>query len=416
MGGAVGAHGNRQAAEHGRTRTDSAHISEEAHHGEHHDEGGSFGSLLQGLAGAHAEGPLNGSGHAAAGTPHGEAAAPEAHPQQNGLQGAHARGSVPANDPVQQAERTLVDVARTPQTQQLIDRMNTLREHIPGTPQLNNIEQLSLHTMDQVHQRMYGATLDQLEALQAGRINNRQYFTNVLQSAANIAGDDRDRFVELAHFSLQANEPLTPTGMALGLVRNASGGGYNIGASTQDYTQNRILRNNPEYRSPDSHGRMQPDLQLGFDPHVQETQNAPGGGLRHANDVNRSNTETHHFIEFLRMGYSVGPGVAGLAQDLHDSPADNPADNRSGHFGAMLGSALRDGRITNQDVVNLATRAFTSNESTMWPETNINDARHWNIQDWVSEYNSGAPTHAAADLHDRWEQNMYAYHRNAVAG
>lgn len=257
----------------------------------------------------------------------------------------------------------------------LVSGMNELRRRSHSRRgELEGPSVSAIGHLDESHRRMYAATLGHLENLRSGLQaahgsqtgQDQRYMMAVLHSAADISGGDPNRFTDLVHFAF--NDEMHTGGRDI--MRSLAGGGYNLAGSTLENTHHDLLPR---------------DNQAGYDPNVRETQIG-----------NLNNTVTHHYAEFLRMGYHNGQVAPGVMQDLLDNPQTNPADNRSGHFASMVGDALRRRQITVQQAVDLTEYAYigrNGRHTSMWPGDQVDGAENWNINDWVSEMRTGRQPH-----------------------
>ncbi|HEY8208014.1 MAG TPA: hypothetical protein VIG99_11075 [Myxococcaceae bacterium] len=263
---------------------------------------------------------------------------------------ASAQGLLPAR----------IEQLRVPNDAELIDRLNGVRSE-PLTPEQ---EGLIRNLSDPRERRMFLATVKQLEAAKAGSVTPSQYMTNLMQSAADIAGNDGKEFAHLVHFGF--NEPAGGSYMTAG--RGLLGGG-NIPA-----------------------GSLLEDTFKSLD---NDVNNTAGGFNANIIDVDPSSTVTHHFAEFLSIGSSLQgfPALANQAVTTIDNPKDNPGDVRSGYFGVMVGNALKDGKITPQQAVDLTKWAYTDQPAGMgpppWGTANTGtylDPANYSIDDWLKAY------------------------------
>ncbi|QRN96376.1 hypothetical protein JRI60_46455 [Archangium violaceum] len=264
---------------------------------------------------------------------------------------ASAKGLLPAR----------IESLRVPNDAELIDRLNTLRSEKLTPEQEAHIRNLS----SPEERRMFLATVKQLEAVKAGSLSPSQYMTNVMQSAADIAGNDGKKFAHLVHFAF--NEPENAGYHET--ARKALGGG-NIPAGSL--------------------------LETTFKELDGDLNNAAGGFNPNITDTASSSTVTHHFAEFLAVGSSTQgiPAVGNAAVEHIDDKTTNPGDVRSGYFGVMLGNALKDGKVTPQQAVDLYRWAYTSQPSTMKPppwgtqETGayLDPSKDYDINAWMRMY------------------------------
>lgn len=226
-----------------------------------------------------------------------------------------------------------------PTTRELLSELPSVRR----APITSTERETVLHlTVSQ--RRQFSALLRALEVLKAGRLSSAGYFLSGLQSAAEVAGDDRTLFVDLAHLSF-AN----PTGEGPETTFRSLVGGYPLAAD-------------------------------GFNPNIVNAQ-GPHGAM------------THPFAQRLSEGFKRPSHVS-------DSAGQDPGDLRSGLFATMLGRALAEGKLSPRDVVQWVQWAMLApadaDEATLPPWGNaVDDARGLNERDYdFTRWNATFKGHA----------------------
>jgi hypothetical protein len=253
-----------------------------------------------------------------------------------------------------------IEALRVPNDAELIERLNGVRT----TPLTAEQEQLIRNMSDPQERRMFLATVRQLEGVQAGTVTPSQYMVNVMQSAADIAGNDGGKFAHLVHLAF--NEP--SSSYSLNAERGLMGGGHiPVGALLEETFKE-----------------------------IDGDQNTVAGGYNpNIIDVASESTVTHHFAEFLAVGNSLQGGALGnWGATVIDSATENPGDVRSAYFGVMLGQALRNGQITPQQAAELTAWAYTGSPASMdlppWGNAGstgyLDPNTDYNIQNWLRMY------------------------------
>lgn len=306
-----------------------------------------------------------------------------------------------------------LDINHVPSDQELIQQINELRhDQIPygsdprygGAPgskgeikgDLDAADQKLIAGLGADERRQFNATLYELRRLKRGEISSSEYMTNVMQHAVDIAGNDREKFVNLVQMSFNAADedsgsPLHHKTVSQG-QRWLAHGGENAGKFLEGIYRDMPARLD-KVKSSDGN-----NLNDQFNPMVEDSED-------------RYNTVTHHFAEFLKSAFYEGGAVADQWVTANDSPDKNPGDVRNGYFAAMLGDALRNGKITPQDAVNLTRQAYSPDAGqnppwghdaladngayaqVLWMRTYTGylDAGHYNIDDWLAAYDRQNP-------------------------
>lgn len=96
------------------------------------------------------------------------------------------------------------------------------------------------------------------------------------------------------------------------------------------------------------------------------------------------NTVTHHFREFLILGYSKGKFWGNFTANFIDDFDKNPGDVKSAYFAVMLGDALRKNKISVREATDLIVWAFIESDKSkpFWS----NFKRDYNIEKWKENF------------------------------
>ena len=268
----------------------------------------------------------------------------------------------------------LADTMASEDEKQIFQDYNQLAKELGHEP-LTNTQKLQIVHMPEDQKEMYKETLKELRDLQDGKISPSEYMMNTLDNAADLAeknGRDPDswnvfkptqgeKFVN--YVGLVMSE--VPMGFWKDAGRELVGGGPNISGSALESL----------YQSVVAPGRAND----GFNPNITDTDN--------------SNSITHHFREFLVVGYNAGKTIADAAAATIDSPVKNPGDVRDGYFASMLGSALYKGKISPREAANLTEWAYTAHGGKQPPwgataeaGTYLDPGKDYKIEDWMKAY------------------------------
>lgn len=287
-----------------------------------------------------------------------------------------------------------VQTAKAPTADELINNYGKFAKY----RRLSDEEKAAIRGLNPLERQMYQATLGELAALEAGKVNAARYFVDILHKADQLSGGNREKFVNLVGMAFSAS----PTHGAEEVVRNYLGAGGNRAGSTLEGLQQKILSTQGLRAS-----------HAGFNPNVINSSRAiedqVGRGIP-------TDTVTHHFREFFVGGYktagsfdprrgaafdtaiTIDDGVPttkgirfnGLIPQLdqtgESAATRNEGDIRNGLFAAMVGQGLRDGRLTTGQAVELIKQAFVANSQAepLWGRT----AQNGTIQNpgsWTSK-------------------------------
>ncbi len=218
-------------------------------------------------------------------------------------------------------------------------------------PALTTQEKSAIASLSPLQKEMFVATMGELSALQAGKVSPAEYMFDVMHKAANLAGNDKSKFVDLIGMAFSGPSYKDNERALLGTSFNPAG-------SLLERLYDHLVKGRAS--SPYS----------GFNPNVS--------------DVNPDSTVTHHFREFLVLGYKHGKSAAFLANENgDDTPENNPGDLRNGYFAGMIGDALRNNKLTPEEAVNLTQSAYKLHEGKQ---------PFWGLIGYKWGENNGSPT------------------------
>lgn len=242
--------------------------------------------------------------------------------------------------------------------------------------QLSEEEQTAIRSLSPEEQAVYRTTLSELLRLRRGEISGSQYAVNVMQAAADVAGDRRSLFVDLVQMTFS-----DPDTFLTRIQRHAASG---AGAHTAG-----SLIESAHYDLWTPGNAPGNTTEGGWNPNVVDTED-------------ENSTVTHHFGEFLRVGNRSRFQLRGMwAADACETlnGLSNRGDIRNGYFGVMLGYALREGQISPQDAVRMTEWAMTRNGERQanppWGSTETEtEFLSWSDYDfsaWVHRFNQAHP-------------------------
>lgn len=234
----------------------------------------------------------------------------------------------------------------------LIDDYNALSKKT-GAPELTGAEEFALRTLPSDQKEMYRMTLDSLTRLANKEINPAEYMAENLRNAAKLAeknegswwnpfGSSKEQlFVGYVGMAF-CDKSL---GLGKDIVRFGAGSPFDLAGAALERTYAKISAEDP--------GK-------GFNTNITDS-----------GDV--GNTVTHHFREFLMVGFNSGRTIGNWATTTIDTPDGNPGDVRNGYFGTMIGSALRNDKITPSEAAELTIWAYTAHDGTQppWGDKNV---------------------------------------------
>jgi hypothetical protein len=239
--------------------------------------------------------------------------------------------SIPQEDLPQRIDIEAVkNGSYTPTAQELVDHINALRK-IQGrsgdeaTIPSDDAEAFGDLTAEE--RRFFAAVLYEQDKILVDKDPNarRDYQYNVMQHAADIAGNDGKKFINLVQAAFSAPED------GYGAFQRYGRGAAGTGAHRQgQYLESAFSRTD--------------DPASDYNPVVR--------------DKDDNSTVTHHFGEFLKA-HGVGWKDPYDLVEMNDDKKKNPGDVRSGFFAVMLGDGLRNGDITPQQAVDLTRWAYS---------------------------------------------------------
>ncbi len=237
----------------------------------------------------------------------------------------------------------------------LIDDLNTIAKKM-GAPEMTGAEKFALRTLPSDQKEMFRLQLETLNKLANKEINPAQYMAEVLRNAAKLAeknegswwnpfGSSKEElFVDYVGLVF-CDKSL---GLGRDFVRMGAGSGFDLAGAALERTYSKIIGT---------------DAGQGFNTNIT--------------DSGYPNSVTHHFREFLMVGFNRGRTIGNWATTEIDKPSENPGDVRNGYFATMIGSALNNEKITPSEAVELTIWAYTAHDGTQppWGDKNVNGAK-----------------------------------------
>lgn len=259
----------------------------------------------------------------------------------------------------------------TPDVEALIGQMSELRAQ-NGLEALTEAELTDIRRLNTNELRMYEFTLGQLGQVAAGTLSPADYMFSVMDEAARLAGDDTRLFRHLVTFAFASQPPTV-------IEENLAGRHGHLAGSTIEETLYGLC------------GKLQ-NADQGFNPAVLDTLNP------------KTSTVTHHFSAFIELaqGALSAWGVDNAHHSLGDA-GTNPGDVRNGNFGAMVGYAVRWGKMSPEDLSALVRWAYSASPEAPAPwGSPATDAQgsavpfgdsnsHFELKDWTRLYNEAHP-------------------------
>lgn len=270
----------------------------------------------------------------------------------------------------------IADSLASPEDKKVFRDYNKLAAEL-GSPLLSDTQKLQIENLPPDQKEMYRSTLNELIDLKNGKISPADYMMNTVFRAADLAESNGRSPDSWNYFKPSQGElfkdyiALTMSEKPLGFARDAGrelvGGGPNIAGSALETIYQSIIAKN--------HSAGE-----GFNTNITDSEDP-------------NNSITHHFREFLVVGYNRGKYLADKAAAYIDSPVENPGDVRDGYFAGMLGAALRSGDISPRQAADLTKWAYTKHGGTQppWGAENVagkflDPDKDYNIKDWLKAY------------------------------
>lgn len=259
-----------------------------------------------------------------------------------------------------------------------------------GVASLTNGQKLNIIYMQSDMKSMFRSTLSELEKLKNGAISPSDYMASSLLTAARLAEENgmpclkpnESSDVALCMHSQGVWSPFGNTSNEL--FRDYVGMAFSTAPlGFKKDTLRNIVGDGPH---PSGHS-----LESVYNAIVAGR--AGEGFNTNITDIDPKSTITHHFAEFLGVGFDSGRLVGNLAATIIDDPDVNPGDVRSGYFGSMIGEALFLGRITPTEAANLTIWAFTTHGGSQPPwgaaaeEGSFLVPADYQIDGWLTAFN-----------------------------
>jgi hypothetical protein len=271
-------------------------------------------------------------------------------------------------------QKELTELLATPKDREFFRDFDKLSKST-GAPELTDSQKASIVGLRDDQKEMFALTLKRLHELADGKINPVQYMCNVMRDAAQLSekhgrapdswnylkSERSDLFIDYVGMVMSQESH----GVMSDLVRLPASGGTDHTGCALEVLSRRIM------------GKHAND---GFNPNIVD-------------DQDKSSTVTHHFREFLKLGYLHGwQGIGNYAARVNDDPAKNPGDVRNAYFANMIGVGLSWGTITPKEAAEMTEWAFTANQKTPppWGEKATKgtwlDTAQYDIDDWLRAF------------------------------
>jgi hypothetical protein len=280
-------------------------------------------------------------------------------------------GLIPRLDVHGTIDKVVMTVA-SEEDRQLIHDMDAVAKRA-GSPALTERQKLAIENLRPDEKEMYRDTITELNKLANGEITPAQYMADGLKNAASLAekngrASDSWNIFQPSKADLYCNYvglafSEHSLGRAKDFFRSGAGSGMSVpGSALEDAYQGLI----------GSHAAQ------GFNANVA--------------DVDPTNSITHHYREFLNVGYRRGRSIGDWATTEIDKPEVNPGDVRNGYFATMIGSALKNDKITPTEAADLTIWAYTMHGGTqpLWGDANKKgnflDPKDYFLNPWLKAY------------------------------
>ncbi|MBK9142016.1 MAG: hypothetical protein IPM23_05930 [Candidatus Melainabacteria bacterium] len=268
----------------------------------------------------------------------------------------------------------LTDALASEEDKKIFDEYDRLAARC-GLGSLTPGQKLEIEGLSPDMKEMYHKTIRELTDLKDGKINPAEYFANTLSNAADLA-EANGREPGSWNIFKRSQESLfrdytglvlseKPMGFFRDRGRELVGGGPDYAGSALEHV----------YQSIVGTGRAGE----GFNSNVA--------------DVNPTNSITHHYREFLLVGYNAGKLVGDSAATFIDDPKKNPGDVRCGFFASMVGQGLALGMITAREAADMTTWAYTSHDGTQPPwgaagtdGAYLDPGKDYDIRKWLKAF------------------------------
>jgi len=222
--------------------------------------------------------------------------------------------------------------------QKLLDDFDAIAKKV-GAPELSVADKLAIVTLPSDQKEMYRHMLDSLTKLSNKEINSGEYMAEGLRNAARLAEKNEGSWWNPLGSSKETlfvdyvGLAFSDKSLGLGnIFRTGAGSSFDRAGAALERTFNKIVG---------------AETGKGFNPNIVDSQNP-------------ENNVQHHFRELLMVGYNRGRTIGNWATTKVDDPKVNPGDVKNGYFGTMIGSALRNEKITPSEAAELTIWAYTA--------------------------------------------------------
>lgn len=285
---------------------------------------------------------------------------------------------------------SVVDLFASPEENEIFSQFDSLASRC-GVEPLTNAQKLDIINMEDGMQQMFRLTVSELEKLENGEIGPADYMSQGLLRAARLAEengtpcwsiDESSGMSYCPHsrgnwslFGPTANElfrdyiAMAYAGETIGflgdVVRDGIGDGPHHSGQALEWMYKSIVAEAGDQ---------------GFNTNIT--------------DIDSRSTISHHFREFLGVGFESSQILGNFIAKVIDDPSVNPGDVRSGYFASMLGAALFSGQITPTEAANLTIWAYTSHDGDQPPwgavaeQGRFLDTADYDIERWLDAFNN----------------------------
>lgn len=222
-----------------------------------------------------------------------------------------------------------------------------------GAPELTTAERIAIATLPSDQKDMYRMMLNSLDKLANKEINPAEYMAEGLRNAAKLAQTNEGAWwnpfgsTKAELFVDYVGVSFSDKSLGLGnVLRAGAGSPFDLAGAALERAYGKINGN---------------EAGKGFNTNITDS-----------GDPN--NSVTHHYREFLMVGFNRGRTIGNYATTTIDKPEVNPGDVRNGYFGTMIGSALANGKINPSEAAEMTIWAYTAHggKQPPWGDHNVN--------------------------------------------
>lgn len=260
-------------------------------------------------------------------------------------------------------------------TDSLANRVESLynRFSVKSAEKVNNLKEVISGFKDD-QKEVFACAVEQLENIKDNKADSSDYMINILKKSSELAGNNSQKFIQLV------GEVFSEKEGSFDFFRKVLGAGSHKAGNILEPLLVEII----------SEGKGA-GVEAGFNSNMTD-------------DIDRNNTMTHHYGEFIQVGFHRGETLGKIASFVIDTPYIMPSmtynngDVRSGYFASMLGDGLRDKKIKPADVVKLTQWAYTNEHNGLkdppFGRVDKDEFMNWSqykIDKWIKDYNQAFP-------------------------